>query len=76
MGVWPRLLSREQAAAYVALAPSTFDLEYRPDLVEIRHGTSARAVRFDRLQLDKLIDQKRDAADGVLDKDEALGLCQ
>ncbi len=50
---WPRLLSREQAAAYVGLSPNAFDAHFA-DLPTIRFG---RAVRFDRLEVDKRVDR-------------------
>ena len=47
---WPRLLSREQAAAYLGVAPSTFDqLGFEP--IEI-----GRRKLFDRNALDGWVD--------------------
>lgn len=54
---WPRLLSREQAAAYVGLSPNQF-------IEEVENGAFPQAVRllsvtrralWDRLELDAVI---------------------
>lgn len=50
---WPRMLSRDQAAAYCSLSPNAFDDHIRTLMDEIHLG---RSVRFDRLKLDKIID--------------------
>jgi hypothetical protein len=59
MGMTPRLLSREEAAAYVGLSPNSFD-------IEVRAGTFAGPVRlkrvdrrlWDRKALDLALDAK------------------
>lgn len=66
---WPRLLSREQAAAYCTLSTSAFDDHVRPHLVEIPFG---RAVRFDRRQIDRWLDSRATGGEGQPDKNRAL----
>lgn len=56
---WPRLLSREQAAAYVGVSPNLFDAEMKKGLwpQPIKRGDSKRArLTWDRLALDRSID--------------------
>jgi predicted DNA-binding transcriptional regulator AlpA len=52
---WPRLLSREQAAAYVGVSPSTFDHEVRAGTwpAPMKRG---RRPTWDRAQIDRVLD--------------------
>ncbi|CCG07047.1 DNA-binding protein [Pararhodospirillum photometricum] len=48
---WPRLLSPEQAAAYMALSPSSFRKH-----VTVKALRLGGIVRYDRLQLDRYVE--------------------
>lgn len=54
---WPRLLSREQAAAYLGVSPGTFDKEVQDGLwpAAERHGNR---LLWDRLLLDRTQDER------------------
>ena len=58
---WPRLLSREHAAAYVGVSPTTFDTEVRNGVwpQPIRRGgadSKRQRLTWDRLAIDRCID--------------------
>lgn len=50
---WPAFMSRETAAAYLDISPSTFDLHVRPQLTAIQFGG---APRFSRAELHDRLD--------------------
>jgi hypothetical protein len=54
--VTPRLLSREDAAAYLGAGLTYFDDEIRPSLTVLRHG---RKVVFDREELDRWVERQK-----------------
>jgi hypothetical protein len=61
--IMPRLLSRLQAAVYVGLSATEFDLwASRHHLKSIRHG---RRVLFDRHRLDLIVDRLMEEVDGA-----------
>jgi len=53
-GIVQRMLTREEAAAYLALSPYQFDERVRPHLPAARWGNS---VRFDIRALDLYLDR-------------------
>lgn len=55
-GLMPRLLTRQQAAAYVARSGWAFDKEQRAGLWPAPLRIPGRAPRWDRLQLDSAIE--------------------
>lgn len=50
---WPRLLSTEQAMAYLGTSKTKFSETYKPVLNAITNG---RSVRYDIRDIDKMID--------------------
>lgn len=64
---WPRLLSRVQAAAYVGVAPSTFD-----GLGMISISIGARKL-YDRKILDEWVDCQTGGDEGYSIVDSAFG---
>jgi len=55
---WPRMLSREQAAAYLGVSPTLFDAEVAKGLwaQPIRRGAKGGRVTWDRAALDRALD--------------------
>ena len=51
----PRLIRLKDAPFYVGMGRNRFNVEVRPDIVEIRIGK--QGVAFDRLDLDAWVDQ-------------------
>jgi len=51
---WPRLMTRELAAAYCSISPNSFDNHIASHLPPIRMG---RSLRYDRLQIDKYLEK-------------------
>ena len=63
---WPLLMNIKVAAAYVGLAPNTFAKYLAPQLFAIRigrepkpGGRDQRPLRYDRRQIDDLVDRLR-----------------
>lgn len=55
---WPRMLSREQAAAYLGVSPTLFDAEVAQGIwpQPIRRGAKGGRVTWDRHALDRALD--------------------
>lgn len=66
---WPRLLSRDQAAAYCSVSPGTFDDHFAVHLTAIRAGAR---VLYDRRKIDKYIDTLQGDAEGYTTVEHAL----
>lgn len=64
---WPRLLSREQAAAYVGVSAGTFDKEVSDGIWPAGERRGSR-VLWDRA----LIDRKQDERSGLLAQSAGL----
>lgn len=57
---WPRLLSREQAAAYCGMSPPSFN-----EHVKVKPLSFGRRRLYDRRDLDAWIDSRRETRTGV-----------
>ncbi|MFC3674708.1 hypothetical protein [Ferrovibrio xuzhouensis] len=55
---WPRMMSRDLAAAYVGVSPSTFDLEVAEGLLPkpLPRGRKGGLDTWDRMALDDALD--------------------
>ena len=57
-GMTPRLLTREQAAAYCGISPALFSQTIAQEVEAVRLRPDGKSVRWDRVALDLWIDQK------------------
>ncbi len=58
---WPRLMDSRLAAAYLGLSTTKFEIDIRPRIHAIRLG---RNVRYDRHEIDDVIDRMRSRESG------------
>jgi hypothetical protein len=57
-GMTPRLLTREQAAAYCGISPSQFSDTIAKEVEPVRFRRDGKTVRWDRVAIDVCIDKK------------------
>jgi len=57
-GMTPRLLTREQAAAYCGISPAYFSETIGKEVPPVRVRKDGKTMRWDRVALDAWIDQK------------------
>jgi hypothetical protein len=62
LGPVKRGLTHAEAIAYVGIKRRTFDEEWRPKLVAMRHGS---CLIFDKEELDRLFDRFKEEASGA-----------
>ncbi len=72
LGMTPRLLTKEAAAAYCSMSPDAFEARIRPHVPAL--DISARPLLWDIKALDRWLDEQSGIAGALPSIDELIGM--